>query len=169
MAVCAESDITGQDVAGFGHQLMADAVGAVDMFDAVFGGKGVALCEMTGIVQLAGGNEMVIDQDHSVGIPDFGKAHFLELFRDKGDENIVYHDAVDIDGNDLAGRYLFTADIVRDDFFNKGHSHIRHLLSHRTPCRFRSDAAWPLPDRPPRGCQGGSGAAGRSDRSCPYR
>ena len=82
----AESDITGAGrEAGFGHQPM---VGSPPerwtCLTPYLEAAAAALGEMTGIIQLAGGNEMVIDQDHSAGILDFGKVHFLELFRDKG-------------------------------------------------------------------------------------
>ena len=61
---------------------------------------------MAGVVELACGNEMIVDQDCAVRIPDLCKAHFLELVFDKRNKNIVDHDAVHIDRDDVAGLYL---------------------------------------------------------------
>ena len=137
MAVRAEGDVAGLHIARLRHQLVADAVRAVDIFDPVFCREGIAFREVAGVVQLAGRDQVVVDQDHFVRIPDLREAHLLKFIRHKGDKNIVDHDAVDVDGDDLSGSDGFTSDVVRDDFFNQCHT---HLL---TPFRSRSGAAWP--------------------------
>ena len=84
---------------------------------------------VAGVVQLAGGDEMIVDQDSPVRIPDLLKAHLLEFVFDKGNKNIVDHHAVDVHGDDVAGFDRVGADIVCEYFFNKGGSHTVFLLN----------------------------------------
>ena len=97
MRVRAECDIAGLNIAGFRHQLMADAVGAVHILNTVFVAEIIADVVMAGVVELARGYEMIVDQDCAVRIPDLCKAHLFKFVFYKRDENIVDHDAVDID------------------------------------------------------------------------
>ena len=73
---------------------------------------------MTGIVQLACRHEMVIDEDRLVRIPDLGKSHLFELVFYKRDKNIVDHDAVHIDRDDIAGLYGSGTDVMCEYLFN---------------------------------------------------
>ena len=123
VAVRAKGDVSRLYITRLGHQLVADAVRPMDIFDTVLRGKSIALCEMAGVVDLAGRDQMVVDEDHPVGIPDSGEAHLLEFVRHKGDKDVVDHDPVHIDGDDLAGSHFFAPDIVRNDFFNESLSH----------------------------------------------
>ena len=97
---------------------MADAVGAVHIFYAVLVAELVADVVVAGIIQLAGRYQMVVDQDRFVRIPDPCESHLLELVFYKRNENIVDHHAVDIHGNDIAGFYGVSTDIMSKYFFN---------------------------------------------------
>ena len=122
MGETVEESCCGATFAGFYisclcHQLMADAVGAVHVPDAVLVAELIADVVMAGVVELAGGNEVVVDQDCAVRIPYLCKAHLFKFVFYKRDENIVDHDAVDIDRDDVAGFDAIGADIVCKNLF----------------------------------------------------
>ena len=50
--------------------------------------------KMTRIVYLAGRNQMVVDQNNFVRIPELRKAHFFKLFRHERNEDIVDHHTI---------------------------------------------------------------------------
>ena len=118
--VCAEGDVAGFNIAGFCHQLMADAVGTVHVLNSVFVTEIIADVVMAGVVELACGDKVIIDQDSPVRVPDLCKTHLLKFVLNKRNENIVDHDAVDIDRNDITGFYGAGADIVCKNLFYKG-------------------------------------------------
>ena len=65
---------------------------------------------------------MVVDQHSFIGIPDFFESHFFEFFSHEGNENIMDHDPIHMDGNDIA-RFHVVTHIAADDFFNDCLSH----------------------------------------------
>jgi hypothetical protein len=99
---------------------MADAIGAVYVLNAVFVTEIIADMVMARVVKLACGHEMIVDQDSAVRIPDLCKSHFLKLVLYKGNENIVDHDAVDVDRDDVAGFDAPGADIVCKNLTSTG-------------------------------------------------
>ena len=103
MAVCTKDYIARLDVTGFGHQLVADTIASVDVFHAVFGGKSVTGTEMSRIIDLAGRNHVVVDQNDLVGIPELCKSHLFKFFGNEGNKDIMDHHAVNICGNDVTG------------------------------------------------------------------
>ena len=96
---------------------MADSVASVYVFHAVFLCKFIAFVEMSRIVHLACRNEVVVDQNDFIRVPQFGKAHLLEFIADKRDEDIMNHDSVHVDRHNVARFYVFSG-VVADDFFN---------------------------------------------------
>ena len=84
---------------------MADTVASVYMFHAVFFSKCISNMEMSGVIHLAGRNEVVIDQNHLVRIPQLLKSHLFKFFSDKRDKDVVDHDAVHINGYNIARLY----------------------------------------------------------------
>ena len=118
MRVGAEHDIARFGVAHLGHELMADAVAAVYVSEAVFVCESIADLKVTDIFHSAGRNQMVVDEDHLVRVPQLFEAHFFEFLCYKWNENIVNHDPVHIYGDDLTRFYMVGTDIFFDDFFN---------------------------------------------------
>ena len=96
---------------------MADSVASVYVFHAIFLCKFIAFVEMSRIVHLACRNEVVVDQNDFIRVPQFGKAHLLEFIADKRDEDIMNHDSVHVDRHNVARFYVFSG-VVADDFFN---------------------------------------------------
>ena len=68
---------------------MANAVTSVNIFDAILLYKCVSHAEMASVVLLAGRNQMVIDQNNLIRIPDLSKAHLVELVHDKRDHDVI--------------------------------------------------------------------------------
>ena len=89
MAVGTKYHVARFYIACLGHKLMADAVAPVNVFDAVLLHEGIAHAEMTGVVLLAGRNQMVIDQNHLIRIPYLCKAHLMELVHNERNHDIV--------------------------------------------------------------------------------
>ncbi len=69
---------------------------------------------MSRIVHLACRNEVVVDQNDFIRVPQFGKSHLLEFIADKRDEDIMNHDSVHVDRHNVARFYVFSG--VVDDF-----------------------------------------------------
>ena len=139
MAVCAEYHISRLYIACLCHQLMADSVASVKIPDSIFRSKCIPHPVMADIVLLTGRNQMIIDQDHLIRIPDFRKSHLFKFFHNKGNHNIIQHHPVRMNRYDFSRPYTRSADIPGNDFFNDCLSHRASLLL--SSVRFFS--AWP--------------------------
>ena len=144
MAVCTENNVSRFNVTGLCHQLMADTITSVDVRHAVFGCKCITDTKMPCIIQLAGRNQMVIDQNHFFRIIEFCKTHFFKFFCYKRNKNIMNHDAVYIHCDDIARFDIFSC-IMSDNLFNNCLAHC--LLLSLNP--IRSAFAWHLQGRLP--------------------
>ena len=89
MAVRSEHYMPRLYIACLRHQLMADAITSVNIFDAILLYKCVSHAEMAGVVLLAGRNQMVIDQNNLIRIPYLSKAHLVELVHDKRNHDVI--------------------------------------------------------------------------------
>ena len=101
----------------------------MDVGQAVLFRKLISNTVVSGVVQLAGRDQMVIDQDYLVRVPELGKAHLLKFVLDEGDENVVDHHPVHIDGDNIAAFGVCDAGIPAQQFFNE-------CRSHNTMCSF---------------------------------
>ena len=123
MAVCTENYIAGFYVSGLCHQLMADTVTSMYIFHAVFFNEFISFAEMTGVIHLAGRNQMVVDQNYLVRVPELCKAHLFKFIRHKGNKDIVDHDSVHVGGNNITGFDIADASVVFQDLFNNSIAH----------------------------------------------
>ena len=139
MAVCSKDNVSRFDIERFCHELMADAVASVDVLHAVFFRKLIADSKMSRVIHLTCRHQMVVDQHHLVRIPESGKSHLFKFFRHKGDKDIMDHDPVHMDRDDIARLYLMSH-IAAYDLFDD-------CLSHSFIPPVRSGGAWPLPVR----------------------
>ena len=77
------------------------------MFHAVFFHKRISHPEMPRVSSTwLAGNEMVIDQDSPIRIPELCESHLLKLLRHKGDKNIMDHHPIHIYGDNITGFYI---------------------------------------------------------------
>ena len=118
-----ENNIAGFNVTGFCHQLMADTVTSVYIFHAIFFSEFISFAKMTGIIHLTGRNQMVVDQNHLVRIPELCKAHLFEFVSHEGNKDIVDHDSVYVSGHNVSGFDIRYAGVVFQDFFNNCIAH----------------------------------------------
>ena len=81
MAVGSEYNISWLYIQGFSHKLMADAIASVYMFHAVFLSKCISNMKMPGVIHLAGRNQMIIDQNNLVRVPQLFESHLFETFQ----------------------------------------------------------------------------------------
>ena len=107
---------------------MADSIASVYVFHAIFLCKFIAFVEMSRIVHLACRNEVVVDQNDFIRVPQFGKAHLLEFVRYKRNKDIMDHHSVYIDSYNIAWFYGMTH-IVSYNLFDNCFAHLLFLLS----------------------------------------
>ena len=120
MGIRAKSHIARLHISRLRHELVADAIGAVHVLNAVLVAEIVADVVVAGVIELAGRNEVVVNEHGPVRIPDLLKAHLFELVFYKGNKNIVDHDAVHVHRDDVAGLDGGGADVMRENLFNQG-------------------------------------------------
>ena len=139
MGVGAEDDLAGFGIAHLRHQLVADAVGAVDVGEVLFSGEGVAQLEMADVLDGGRRDHVVVDEADFIGVPDLLKPHLLKLFGDKGDEDVVDHHPVDVYGDDLAGGNGIRPGVSHNNLFNQCMSHRLPSLDQAVPLLHRFD------------------------------
>ena len=119
MAVRAKNNISGSNVAGFCHKLVANTVRTVHMLKTVFCGKCISGAEVARVVHLTCGDEMVVYKNRLISIPELCESHFLEFFCDERNKDVVYHYPVGIYGNDIARLNIAFICIMLYNFFYK--------------------------------------------------
>ena len=117
MRIRHEDDVTRFGIAQLRHELVANAVGHVDLLGAELFSKIVAVLHMIRIEGQARRDEVIEHDDYFILIPDLGKTHFLEFAIDVGCINIVKHDAVRMRNDDIAGLAVCYTCIMNEDFF----------------------------------------------------
>ena len=150
MGVGAEDNLTRTGIAHLRHQLVTDTVGTVEMGQSLFFDKGVANLEVADILDSRSRNQMVINQDDLVRVPNFGEAHLFELVDNERNKNIVNHHPVDFDRHDLAGTDVRSVGPPLDDLFNQCMSH-RFFLLRSDRCASASHGPGRLPPEYPSG------------------
>ena len=123
MAVCTKYHVSGLHITSFRHQLMTDSVTSMYIFHSKFLCKLISHMEMSGIVQLTGRNQMIIDQHDFIRIPKLCKSHLFELLCNKRNENIVDHHSVHIYSHDISRFYRFSH-IISDNLLNNCLAHL---------------------------------------------
>ena len=102
MRVSSEYNVSWFGIPALCHELMADPIVSVNVFQSVFLYKRITNLKMPDIFHRTGRNQMIINQNHPVRIPQLCKSHLLKLFCNKRDKNIMDHHAVHIDCHDLS-------------------------------------------------------------------
>ena len=103
MAVRPEHDVAGLHVPRLHHELVADSVRAVQVRDPLLSREVLARVVRAHIVHLARRHEVVADHDHALRVPDLLKAHLTELGDDERHHDVVAHQPVRADNDDLSG------------------------------------------------------------------
>lgn len=89
---------------------------------AVLFSECISDAEVSRVVLLACRNEVIVDQNDLVRIPQLFKAHFFKFFSHERNKNVVDHDAVHIYDRDIARLYGLSG-IMFNDFLNYCLSH----------------------------------------------
>ena len=128
MRVGTEDNLTRTCISHLRHQLVADTVCTVEVGQSLFLDKSIANLEMAHILNRRGRNQMVINQNDLVRVPDFGESHFFEFVDNKRNKNIVNHHTVNINRYNLTRTNFRAVVSAHDDLFNQCMSHCFFLL-----------------------------------------